>query len=93
MLSSMLGVSLSTIRCRLSWYSLSIRQTYSQISDGQLRNLVCLAHISFPNAGYRFIDGWLHQQRLIVQESRIHQSLRDVDSIGIPYNLSEEHTQ
>ena len=82
MISSMLGVSLSTIHRRLSEYGLSIRQTYSQISDGQLRNLVHLAHISFPNAGYRFIDGWLRQQGLRVQESRIRQSLRDVDPVG-----------
>ena len=83
MISSMLGVSLSTTRRRLSEYVLSIRQTYSQISDGQLCNLVHLAHISFPNARYRFIDGWLRQQGLRVQESRIRQSLRDVDPVGI----------
>ena len=37
MISSMLVVSLSTIRRRLSEYGLSIRQMYSQISDRQLR--------------------------------------------------------
>ena len=77
----MLGVSLSTIRRRFSEYGLSIRQTYSQILDGQLHTLVHLAHISFPNIGYRFINSWLHQQGLRVQKSRIRQSLRDVDFV------------
>ncbi len=60
----MLGVSQSTLRRRMSEYGLSIRNTYSDISENELRDLIRQAHDSFPNAGYRFVYGWLTQKRI-----------------------------
>ena len=82
-ISSMLGVSQSTLRRRMSEYGLSIRNTYSDISENELRDLIRQAHDSFPNAGYRFVHGWLTQRGLRIQEYRIRQLMREVDPIGV----------
>uniref|UniRef100_A0A1X7USS9 Integrase catalytic domain-containing protein n=1 Tax=Amphimedon queenslandica TaxID=400682 RepID=A0A1X7USS9_AMPQE len=79
---SMLCISLSTLRRRMSEYGIRVRDTYSDISDTALKDLVMEAHLSFPNAGYRFVRGWLHQRGLRIQESRIRQLMREVDPIG-----------
>ena len=82
-ISSMLGISQSTLHRRMSEYGLSIRNTYSGISESELRDLISHAHESFPNAGYRFIQGWLNQRGLRIQECRIRQLMREVDPIGV----------
>ena len=79
----MLCISLSTLRRRMSEYGIRVRDTYSDISDIALKDLIIEAHLSFPNAGYRFVRGWLHQRGLRIQESRIHQLMREVDPIGV----------
>ena len=80
---SMLCISLSTLRRRMSEYGIRVRDTYSDISDIALKDLIIEAHLSFPNAGYRFVRGWLHQRGLRIQESRIRQLMREVDPIGV----------
>lgn len=80
---NMLGVSLSTIRRRMNEYGLSIQQTYSAINNDELNHLVRQCLSAFPNAGYRMVGGWLHQNGHRVQETRVRQSLREVDPVGI----------
>ena len=58
-ISELLGISLRTVRRRMSAYGISIRQMYSNLSDNELEVLITEAHESFPNAGYRLIQGWL----------------------------------
>ena len=80
---AMLCISLSTLRRRMSEYGIRVRDTYSDICDTALKDLIMEAHLSFPNAGYRFVRGWLHQRGLRIQESRIRQLMREVDPIGV----------
>ena len=82
-ISKMLGISQRTVHHRMSEYGISIRQMYSNIADPELMELIAEAHISFPNAGYRFIRGWLMQRGLRVQEQRIRILMREVDPIGV----------
>ena len=82
-MSNMLGVSLSTIRRRMNEYGLSIQQTYSTINNDELNHLVRQCLSAFPNAGYRMVGGWLRQNGYRVQETRVRQSLREVDPVGI----------
>ena len=56
-IGGMLGVSLSTIRHRMSEYGLSIRQTYSTMDDDGLCGLIKQAQSEFPNCGYRMTEG------------------------------------
>ena len=63
-ISQMFGISLRTVYHRMSEYGICIHQTYSDIADSQLKELITEAHLSFPNAGYRFIRGWLMQKGL-----------------------------
>lgn len=86
-ISSMLGVSQSTVNRRMSEYGFSIRSTYSDISESELKSTICQVHQSFPNAGYRLILGWLNQRGIRVQESRVRQLLREVDPIGVTNRL------
>ena len=51
-ISEMLGMSLRTVRRRMSEYGISICQMYSNLSDHKLKLLNTEAHKSFPNAGY-----------------------------------------
>ena len=78
----MLGVSLSTVRHRMSEYGLSIRQTYSTINDDELCDYIKEAQSEFPNYGYRMIGGWLRQKGMRVQETRIRELLREADPVG-----------
>jgi uncharacterized protein (DUF3820 family) len=80
---SMLGVSLSTIRRRMKEYGLTIRGTYSQISNAELNIFIQRGYTLFPNAGYRFLLSWLNQQGIRVQEYRVRQSIREIDPIGV----------
>ena len=54
----------------MSKYVIRVRDTYSDISDIALKDLIIEAHLSFPDAGYQFVRGWLHQRGLRIQKSR-----------------------
>ncbi len=82
-ISEMLGISQRTIRRRMSEYGISIWQMYSSVTDPELKELITEAHESFPNAGYRFIHGWLMQKGFRVQEHRVRQLMREVDPVGV----------
>ena len=62
---------------------MSIQQTYSTIGNDELNRLVRQCLSSFPNAGYCMVGGWLRQNGYRVQETRVRQSLREVDPVGI----------
>lgn len=54
------GVSVRTIRRRMTEYGLSVRQTYSDITDEQLGHVVSAIIVNFPNAGIRSVTGHLN---------------------------------
>ena len=53
----LLGVSLSTVRRRMKEYGLSVSALYPEISDVELDRLINEIRGSFPNCGYRMMDG------------------------------------
>lgn len=81
-ISNLLGVSVSTIRRRMSMYNLSIRETFSSLSDHQLDEKVQEAHDLFPAWGYRSMYGHLLSQGIRVQYRRVRESLSRVDPEG-----------
>ena len=79
----LLGVSLRTVRRRMTEYGLSVSALYSQISDGELDRLVDDIRGSFPNCGYRMMDGHLRQRGIRVTQARIRDSMHRVDPQGV----------
>lgn len=53
------SVSVRTIRRRMSQYGLSVRQTYSDISDQELKEKVSGFIANSPNTGYKVVTGYL----------------------------------
>ena len=82
-ISEMLDISQRTVRRRMSEFNISVQQLYSNIPDSELKQMIFEAHISFPNALYRFICGWLMQKGLKVQEQRVRVLMHEVDPVGI----------
>ena len=81
-IASLLGVSLSTIRRRMTDCNLSVSSVYSQISDHELDILVADIKHSFPNCGYRLMYGHLLNQGYRITQMRIRDSLHRVDPDG-----------
>ena len=65
-IADMIGVSLSTIRRRMSEYGLSIAALYTNISDTDLDQAVASIKRDYTNAGYR-MTGLLLQQGIRAQ--------------------------
>ncbi len=69
-ISQLLGVSTRTINRRLNKYGISIRDTYTKITDEELDNLVSSVKAESPHLGHRMMKGqW--------------DSMHRVDSAGI----------
>ena len=64
-MASMLMVSEKTIVNRMKEFGLSIRQSYSEISDEDLIEIVSKKVTEFPSVGYRSIKGHLHTGKCI----------------------------
>lgn len=88
-IADMIGVSLSTVRRRMSEYGLSIAALYTNISDTDLDQAVASIKRDYPNAGYRMMTGLLLQQGIRVQQSRLRESMHRVDPCGISIRWQE----
>ena len=60
-IADLLGVSLCTIRRRMDEYGLSESHFHSSISDHELLRVMKDIYSSFPNCGYRIMDGHLRR--------------------------------
>ena len=78
----MLGVSLRTVRRRLSKYGISISAQYSTVSDNQLDDIVAEIQQQFPLCGNRQMLGHLLARGLRVQQIRVREAQRRVDPEG-----------
>ena len=58
-IAHLLGVSVSTVRRRMTNYNLSIRSTYCTLDDIELDSLIADIQQQFPNAGNRQMYGHL----------------------------------
>lgn len=81
-IADMLGVSLRTIRRRMSEYGLSIRRQYSGLLDQDLDTIVSEVQQQFPMCGNRQMQGHLLARGYRVQQLRIRESQRRVDPAG-----------
>ena len=81
-MAEMLGVSLRTVRRRLSEYRISISAQYSTVSDDQLDELVAEIQQQFPLCGNRQMLGHLLARGLRVQQIRVREAQRRVDPEG-----------
>ncbi|XP_073729852.1 uncharacterized protein [Misgurnus anguillicaudatus] len=78
-----LGVSKRTVHRRMKEYDLSVKGTYSAITDPELDNVISTIKSQMPNAGYRMVQGHLVSMGLRVQWWRMMASMHRVDAMGI----------
>ena len=81
-IARILQVSDRTLRRRSHEMGMPVEgREFSQLTDGQLDNVVRQALQNTPSAGLRLVQGSLRQQGLKVQRARALQSLRRVDPV------------
>uniref|UniRef100_A0A3B3I997 Integrase catalytic domain-containing protein n=1 Tax=Oryzias latipes TaxID=8090 RepID=A0A3B3I997_ORYLA len=81
-IARLFGVSYRTIRRRMSEYGLSVRMSYSDLPDPDLREIISHFIGQFPNSGIKTVSGYLNSIGLRIQRSRIMETLRLVDPVG-----------
>ena len=81
-IASVLGVSLSTVRRRMTDFNLSVTAQYSQITDTELDAVVKDIKVLFPNCGYRLMYGHLLTRGYRITQNRIREALHRVDPDG-----------
>ena len=81
-IADMVGVSVRTIRRRMSEFGLSIRAQYSTISDTELDRIVHEVQTQFPMCGNRQMQGHLFSRGYRIQQSRVMEAQRRIDPDG-----------
>ena len=82
-MSEMLSVSVRTVSNRMEEYGLSIRQSYTSISEEDLVAVVQQKVIQFPSIGYKSMKGHLMSEGIRITELRICKVMREVDPLGV----------
>ncbi|XP_060784626.1 uncharacterized protein LOC132891580 [Neoarius graeffei] len=82
-IADLLGVSIRTVRRRMEEFNLSVRASYSNLSNEQLDGIVSEIKTRMPRAGYRMMKGALEAEGHKVQWDRIRASLHRVDTLGV----------
>ena len=75
-ISEMLGVSIRTIRRRMTEYGLSVAAQYATLTDDDLDQLVHSIQEQFPMCGNKQMQGHLLSRGVKVQQLRIRESQR-----------------
>ena len=81
-IAGILGVSVRTIRRRMSEYGLSVHSLYTQLSDQELDEIVSDIQTLFPTCGNRQMQGHLLSRGIRVQQGRVRDSQRRIDPSG-----------
>lgn len=87
-MATTIGCSQRTIHRRLDAAGLSVRQSFTTISDDALDDLVSRINRDFPRHGYRNVDGHLLAQGVRVSRRRVRQSLARIDPEGVALRWS-----
>ena len=87
-MATTIGCSQRTIHRRLDASGLSVRQSFTTISDDALDDLVSRINRDFPRHGYRNVDGHLLAQGVRVSHRRVRQSLARIDTEGVALRWS-----
>lgn len=88
-IAQLLGVSIRTINRRLNEYGISIRDTYTKITDEELDNLVSSVKAESPHLGHRMMKGRLQALGHRVPWTRVWDSMHRVDSAGILSRMTQ----
>ena len=81
-ISKMLCVSEKTVKRRLEEQGMSMRMTYSTMTEPELDELIKSILHEFPNCGYKTMRGHLLSQGVKIQESRVREAMRRSDPEG-----------
>lgn len=81
-MAALLGVSKRTVERRLRDIGLSIRGTYTNLTEEELDSTVEQILTSLPNTGYKRMTGYLLARGVRVQQRKIRESMRRVDPQG-----------
>ena len=81
-IAEILGVSVRTVRRRMSEYNLSVGSLYFNLTDEQLDGIVQEIQYQFPTCGNRQMMGHLQSRGLRVHQHRVRESQRRIDPEG-----------
>ena len=81
-MADLLGISIRTVRRRMTEYGLSIRAQYSTMSDTELDTLVNEIQVEFPTCGNTQMQGHLISKGHHIQQYRVRESQRRIDPNG-----------
>ena len=87
-MSLVLGCSVRTVHRRLTENGLSVRQSFTQISDEDLDSIVLKINREYPRHGYRNVEGHLLERSIRVSRQRVRSSLCRVDPEGVALRWS-----
>lgn len=87
-ISNAIGVSLSTVRRRMTQYGLTIGSLYSDITDQELDAIASQIKVLFPNCGFRMMQGHLFNQGHRISQARVRESLQRIDPDGVAIRWS-----
>ena len=82
-IAKILGVTERTVFRRMHEYGLSVKGSYSNLTDDELDNLVHSVKLRMPHIGYRLMKGELHAMGHRVTWEQVSASMHRVDSAGI----------
>lgn len=88
-IATCLGVSRRTVYRRMKDFGLSVRGSYSTLTDQELDNVISAIKSQMPNAGYRMVQGHLVSMGLRIQCWRMMASMLRVDAAGIFLRMTE----
>ena len=81
-IAELIGISTRTLHRRMSEYGLSIRSTYSELTEVELDDVILSIHEEFPMCGNKQMTGHLLSRGIRVQQSRVRDSMRRIDPEG-----------
>ena len=81
-IAGILGVSVSTVRRRMTDFHLSVRQMYSTISDSDLEKAISDIQLAHPNWGNRLMYGYLISIGIRVPFHRVREAQAHNDPEG-----------
>ncbi len=81
-ISNIVGVSIRTVRRRMTAYNLTVRSHHSQMSDLDFDAIVAEISAQFPTCGNRQMQGYLNARGVRVQQHRVREAQRRIDPSG-----------
>ena len=81
-IANIMGVSISTVRRRMSDAGILIRDYYSTITNSELDEIVRHVQQQYPMCGNRQMQGHLIVRGYRIQQTRLRESQRRIDPVG-----------